>query len=326
MALALGAALAFSACSSTPETKAPAGNVGDSAEEGNRFPLTVTDIAGNEVTIESLDSIVITDNRLFQLASDWDIELSAAPRSLMSENNPLKNDETIIDLGSHRAPDLEGIVAADPTIIINGYRYSGHGADLQKEAPDAAFLSMDIPEGEEMSVDEYVSASLTLMGEIFDREDEASALIDEFHDAIQAAKDAYDPSITVMGLVATGSEINYSNPLDGRGSSIFFDLLDMTPALETEGSSNHQGDDINLEAIAQTNADFFLVLDRAAAVAGEGDDSPAIELITGSATLASVPAVVNNAIYIMPDGYYLTEDIFAYMTVLNGLADAFSKM
>jgi iron complex transport system substrate-binding protein len=34
------------------------------------YPVTVIDMAGNEVTIESADSVAVTDNRFFQVAAE----------------------------------------------------------------------------------------------------------------------------------------------------------------------------------------------------------------------------------------------------------------
>lgn len=296
------------------------------ATEESYYPVTVTDMAGNEVTIESADSVGITDNRFFQLAADWDLPVTVAPRDLMSPSNPLKDDESILNTGTHREPDFEQFVAADPDLIINGYRYGGDTAQGVKDAaPDAAFVDMTGPE--DQSADEYVVDSLTLMGEIFNKKDEAQALIDEFHAAVDEAKAAYDPATTVLGLVTSGGEINYSNPTDGRGASIFFSLLDLSPALSAEGTTFDQGDSVSLEALAQSNADVLLVLDRDAAVASDDEKAaPALELINGSAALASLPAVANQAIYVMPGDYYLTEDVFAYITVLNGLAEVFGSV
>lgn len=311
--------LALAGCSSAPaDDEAP-----ETAAE-DYYPITVTDMAGNEVTIESAESVAITDNRFFQLAADWDLPISVAPRDLMSPENPLADDEEILNIGTHSEPDFEQIVAADPDLVINGYRFSGeeNAQGVQDAAPDAAFVEMTGPE--DQSVDEYVAESLTLMGEVFDRKDGAAALIEEFQAAVDGAKAAYDADSTVMGLITSGGEINYANPIDGRGSSIFFDLLDLTPALDAEGSENHTGDSVSLEALAGANADHLIVLDRDAAV-GEGEVTPALDLINSSAALANVPAVTNESIYVFPADYYLTEDVFAYTTVLNGLADLFAQ-
>jgi iron complex transport system substrate-binding protein len=324
--LTLVSVLALAGCAGTPEADADDATSAPDADATaeDYYPVTVTDMAGNEVTIESADSVGITDNRFFQLAADWDLPITVAPRDLMSPNNPLATDESILNTGTHGEPDFEQFVAADPDLIINGYRYSGDTAEGVKDAaPDAAFVDMTGPE--DQSVDEYVTESLTLMGEIFNKQDEAEALIDDFHTAVENAKSSYDPETTVMGLVTSGGEINYSNPLDGRGASIYFNLLDLTPALEAEGSSDHTGDSVSLEALSEANADVFMVLDRDAAVSEEGEEAtPALELINGSTALANVPAVQNEAIYVMPADYYLTEDVFAYITVLDGLAEVFS--
>lgn len=318
--VALGAAalLALAGCSSAPTGQEAKEKPAAAAKA--QYPVTVTDMAGNEVTIESADSVVVTDNRLFRLVADWGIDLSAAPRALMSPENPLKADESILDLGTHAEPDFEKVVEADPDLIVNGYRYGGHAEDMKKAAPDAAFIDMT---NDELSTDEYLVDSVELLGEVFGKQDEAKAVIDDFHAAVAAAKEAYDPDTTVMGLVTSGNEIRYSSPKDGRGSSIFFDLVGLTPALQSEGSTNDKGDDISIEAIAQSDADFFLVLDREAAFA-DSESSPALELINSSSALATVPAVQNKAIYVMPDDFYLTEDIVAYTTVLDGLTKAFS--
>jgi iron complex transport system substrate-binding protein len=313
--------LALAGCAS-PAPEATSTDKPAAAED--YYPVTVTDMAGNEVTIESADSVAITDNRFFQLAADWDLPVSVAPLDLFSPENPLKDSTEILNIGLHSEPDFEQIVAADPDLVINGYRFSGeeNAQGVKDAAPDAAFVDMTGPE--DQPADEFVVDSLTLLGQVFNKKAEAEALIEEFHTAVDEAKDAYDPEKTVMGLVTSGGEINYSNPTDGRGASIFFSLLDLTPALDAEGTSDHTGDNVSLEALAQANADYLLVLDRDAAVSEEGQTVvPALELITGSAALSNVTAVKNEAITVMPADYYLTEDVFAYITVLKGLTELF---
>ncbi|WP_217182829.1 ABC transporter substrate-binding protein [Streptomyces sp. AC495_CC817] len=319
--LGLVGLLALAGCAA-PSSEAPESDKPAASED--YYPVTVTDMAGNEVTIESADSVAITDNRFFQLAADWDLPVSVAPLDLFSPENPLKKSTDILNIGLHTEPDFEQIVAADPDLVINGYRFGGeeNAQGVKDAAPDAAFVDMTGPE--DQTADEFVVESLTLMGEVFNKKAEAEALVEEFHAAIDDAKKAYDSEKTVMGLVTSGGEINYSNPNDGRGASIFFSLLGLTPALDAEGTSDHTGDNVSLEALAQANADYLLVLDRDAAVSEEGQTVvPALELITGSAALSNVPAVKNEAITVMPADYYLTEDVFAYMKVLEGLTGMF---
>lgn len=76
----------------------------------------------------------------------------------------------------------------------------------------------------------------------------------------------------------------------------FFNLLDLTPA-PTLGFHNHQGDDISI-GNRGVQPDFFLVLDRDAAVTSDGETTPALEPTQWLHRLAGVPAVQNQAIYV----------------------------
>src|SRR5699024_6416454 len=106
----------------------------------------------------------------------------------------------------------------------------------------------------------------TVLGEVFDKQDEAAALVADFEAAIARAQEAYDGQSTVMGVITSGGEIGYSAPGHGRTLGPVFDILDLAPALEVpEASEDHQGDDISVEAIADSNPDWILVMDRDAA-------------------------------------------------------------
>jgi iron complex transport system substrate-binding protein len=319
------AALALTGCSSdasddnaadetTAEAEAP-------AAEGVEYPLTVTDMAGNEVTIESADAVVVTDNRAFGVLQEWGVEPVAAARAVMSSNNPWEADDSIVDTGSHREPDIESFVNVDPDLVITGYRYSGAEEDIRAAVPDAAVVVLD---SESEDFYEVTTKQVELLGEIFGKQTEAEALIADLDAAIADAEGVYDSDKTVMGLIASGNEINYSSPVEGRGASDYFKLLGLTPALEQDGTSDHQGDEISIEAIAEAGGDYYLVLDRDGSFQEDGY-TPAVDLIKSSPSLAEVPAVVNDAIYVMPDDYYLTEDIFAHTEVIEGLADLFQN-
>ncbi len=322
LAVTATATLALTGCTAgTPEAD-PSSQSSATAPSSNdcAYPLTVTDMAGNDVIVESADSVVVTDNRAFGILSSWGITPSAAPRTIMSPNNPWTANEEILDTGSHAEPNFDQVIVADPTLIINGYRYNDHADKMKQAAPEAAFIDMT---NTELTPVEYATAQVELLGQLFCQEDEATALIEQFDEAVAAGRDAYDPTMTVMGLVTNANEIRYSNPNDGRGASVFFELLELTPALDTAGTTNHQGDDISIEAIAQANPDFLIVLDRDAAVSTGGESTPALELINGSTALSTVPAVENQAIYILPADFYLTEDMPSYIEVLKGLTAAF---
>lgn len=317
-ALGLVGILALAGCSgqaaAEPEKSTPAATT-----------VTVEDNNGTQEIVTPPASVVATDNRTFQTLNDWGIELTAAAVSLMADGNPYTQDESIIDLGTHNEPDLEAVVAAEPDLIINGQRFAQFHDDFTTLVPDATVLELDPREGEPF--DAELIRQTTVLGEVFGKQDEAKKLTDDFEAAIERAQKAYDDADTVMAVTTSGGEIGYIAPTLGRTLGPIFDIVGMTPALEVpEATDDHQGDDISVEAIAESNPDWLLVMDRDAVFAA---DDPAYEqasdILENSEALASVNAVQEDQIVYMPTDTYLNEGIQTYTTFLNDFADALEK-
>lgn len=287
----------------------------------------VTDMGGNTVAIPSdPQSIIATDNRIFTTLAEWDVELSGAPVDLMPEGEDILSvyidNPDIENIGNHREPDLEVFVTAAPDLILNGQRFTQYEKDIRGLiGDDTAFVNTDI-DIENNTIDEELRALTTLLGDVFGRQAEAEQLIADFDASIERAAEAYDPEWSVVGLLASGGSINYVAPSTGRAIGPVYDVLDLTPALDREGSTNHQGDDISVEAIAESNPDWILVLDRDSG-AGTEDAATAQELIADSEALQNVTAVQEgNIIYLNPN-FYTAEDIQHYTELFNDMADAF---
>ena len=104
--------------------------------------------------------------------------------------------------------------------------------------------------------------------------------------------------------------------------------MKLTPALEVANASDdHQGDDISVEAIANSKPDVMLVMDRDAAIsaAEEPGYKPAADVLTGADALKNVPAVKNDVVVFAPEDTYVNEGIITYTEMLNAIADAFEK-
>ncbi|GAA0201177.1 siderophore ABC transporter substrate-binding protein [Glutamicibacter creatinolyticus] len=311
------AALSLTACgsnASTPESSA-------SSSEG-ASTVTFEDNNGEHTIDVPAKSVVATDNRTFETLDSWGVELSAAAVSLMPDTIGYTKDKDLIDLGSHREPDLESVVAVEPDLIINGQRFTQYEKDFKKLAPEATIVSLDPREDKPFG--EELKRQTTVLGQIFQKEDEAKKLTAEFDKAVERAKAAYNKDQKVMGVITSGGNINYSAPSTGRTLGPLFDLLDLTPALEVdESSTDHQGDDISVEAIAKSNPDWILVMDRDAAVAAdEPDYKPAADLLKNSDALKNVTAAKEGNVLVMPADTYTNEGIQTYTEFINDFADA----
>ena len=312
-------ALALTACGTDSAADTPATAEGGGTEAGT---VQIEDNHGTHSIAVPPQSVVATDNRTFETLDAWGVELTAAAVALMPSTLSYTQDSSIVDLGNHREPDLEAVVAAEPDLIVNGQRFADFREDFERLAPDAVVLDLDPREGEPL--DAELKRQISVLGTIFGKEAEAKALNGDLDAAVARAKEAYDPAETVMAVITSGGEIGYVAPGNGRTIGPIFDLLGLTPALGTEGSEDHQGDDISVEAIAASNPDWILVMDRDAAVAADDPNySPAAQVLENSEALANVTAVKEGRVVYMPADSYTNEGIQTYTEFLNSLAEAF---
>ncbi|MEU3018410.1 ABC transporter substrate-binding protein [Nocardiopsis sp. NPDC007018] len=315
LSLVLASSLVIAGCSADPKES------DDSAAAAGGATIDVEDNNGTQTVNSPPASVVALDNRTFETLSDWDVELSAAAVSLMPDTIGYTQDDSIIDIGTHNEPDLEAIVAAEPDLVVNGQRFTQHAESIASLVPDATILDLDPREGEPF--DTELKRQTTVLGEVFDKQDEAAQLVDDLDSAVERVKEAYDGD-TVMAVTTSGGEIGYLAPGVGRTLGPVFDLLELTPALEVDGASDdHQGDDISVEAIADSDPDWILVMDRDAAVAAdEAGYETAENILSSSEALSGVSAVKDEQIVFMPADTYTNEGIQTYTEFLNAFADA----
>ncbi|WP_024356494.1 siderophore ABC transporter substrate-binding protein [Leucobacter chironomi] len=319
-ALTLGAALVLSACASgAPANEEPAGSAAAT--------VTITDNHGEVEVPVNPETVVALDNTVFDTLDEWDIELAAVPKDVMGSVWPgYVDDPEVANVGNHREPNLEVIVAEQPDLIIGGYRFGDYYEQIKEQNPEAVVIEIAPRDGEDQFGE--LNRQTEILGQIFDREDEAAALNTDLDDAISGAKEAYNGTDTVMAVNTSAGQIGYLAPVVGRGLGPVFPALGWKAALEVEGATDdHQGDDISVEAIAASNPDWIVALDRDAAFAPEEREpgsAPADELITNSEALQNVTAVQQDRIVILDPNFYLTEGIQAYTALFTQLQEAFS--
>lgn len=318
------AALALTGCSSSQseETAEPT----ESAAAG-ASTITLEDNFGSKEVTLPVENPAVTDNRAFSILAQWDIDLAAAPLRLVPKSlrDTYNKDTVEVDLGSHKEPDLEGLVAAEPDVVWNGQRFEQYQGDIEDLLEDVPVLDFE-PRDDEDFFDE-LKRHTEALGQVFGHEEDAAKLIEDFDAAAERAKKAYNPEQKVMAVNTSGGEIGYIAPGIGRVYGPVFELLGLTPALEVSNASDdHEGDDISVEAIAESNPDWILVMDRDSAISKEGQDvTPGEKLVKDNAALKNVTAVKEGNVYVAPNDTYIDESIITYTEILNALADAFEK-
>lgn len=300
-------------------------------EQQTAESVVIKDIHGEITVPVNPKNVVALDNRTFETLSDWDIKLVAAPKGVMPEDSPYVKDESVQDIGSHKEPNLEVIAAVDPELVIVGQRFSSYYGDIKKLVPNAVVidLSFDVS-GENGTAGESLvnglKDSTIALGQIFDKNDEAKKLIEDFDKSIEDAKSAYNGTDTVMSVVVSGGEIGFSAPTSGRVWGPMYEIFGWKSALEVDGStSDHKGDDISVEAIAQSNPDWIFVLDRDAATSSSEDAVPAQDVIDNSPALKNITAVTNGHVVYAPNDTYTNESIQTYIELFGNLANSLAN-
>ena len=288
-AIAAIAALGLAACSSgAAPSSQPSAASGDTASATQASSVTID---ANDGAVEinlPVTRAASLDNRTFEVLQQWDVEL----------------------------------VAAEPDLIISGQRFSKFDSQIKELAPDVPLINLEPRDGQPF--DKELIRQVTDLGEIFGKQAEAKKLVDDFNASIERAKNAYDGTSTVMAVDVSGGNIGYVAPGKGRTWGPVFDLLDLKPALEIEGATDsHTGDDISVEAIAESNPAWMLVLDRDAAITKDGSNTPAETVISGNAVLQNVTAISTGQVVYAPNDTYTNESIITYTEIFNSLADAF---
>lgn len=333
-------ALILAACSNsnnetdgTGETSKTDGQESNSTEVETVEPTTVeiTDAHGTVTVPINPKNVVALDNRTFETLSDWGIKLAAAPKAVMPADSSYVSDESVQDIGNHREPNLEIIAAVNPELVIVGQRFGNYYEDIKKLVPNAVVIDLNIDVSEETATpgENLVNGlkdATTTLGQIFDKNEEAKQLVADFDKTIEDAKSAYNGTDTVMSVIVSGGNIGFAAPGSGRVWGPMYEIFGWIPALEVNKStSDHQGDEVSVEAIAQSNPDWIFVMDRDAAVSSTSDAVPAKDVIDNAPALQNVTAVTEGKIVYAPNDTYTNESIQTYLELFENLANTLAK-
>lgn len=325
LAIILTAGLLLTACSTTP-SNTPSNNNNNNNSETVEF----TDAHGTVSIPVNPQRVVSLDNRTFETLANWDIELVAVPKGVMDASSPYVLDENVQDIGNHREPNLEILAAADPELVIVGQRFASYYDDIKAIVPNAVVIDLNFDVSEEAATpgENLVNGfkeTTTLLGQIFNKEAEATALINDLDTSIANAKAAYNGEDTVMSVIVSGGNIGFSAPGAGRVWGPLYEILGLVGSLDVENTtSDHQGDEISVEAIAQSNPKWLFVLDRDAAVA-DTNSSPAQDVIDNSPALQNTTAIKEGNFVYAPNGTYTNESIQTFILIFDSITEAFSK-
>ncbi|GAA4688514.1 siderophore ABC transporter substrate-binding protein [Streptomyces chumphonensis] len=314
----LCAGLLLSACGDSEENQAGTAKPEKKAAGTVTIPTAEGDL---EVPLKPV-RVAALDNTSFATLKALGVKPVAVPKGLLPDAGyeDWQSDSSIKDAGMHFEPKFEAINAAEPDLIIGGYRFTEHHDKLSKIAKTVDIAPSDEAEGG------YVNSLKTQtesLGKIFGAEDQAKEIVAALDQAQEDAASATKSEKVFLGVVSAGKVDNGASRI-GR----LTEPLNLVNVLSAEGedsTSVHDDSGLAPETIAELNPDWLIVLDRDAAV-GTEDGAEAVaakKVVDGTEAWDKTTFRKQDQVIYLGNDFYLTEGIQAYTDAFDQVATAF---
>jgi len=174
-----------------------------------------------------------------------------------------------MNAGGLKEPDFEAIDGAEPDLIIISGRQSDAYEELSKIAPT---IYMGVDNADYLK---SFTSNVETLATIFGKEEQAATELAAINEVIEGVK-ANVSATDKKGLIVLANEGKISAYGPGSRFGIIHDVLGVPAVDETLEISTH-GNEITFEYIAEKNPGYLFVIDRTAAVGGEGNAKDTVE-------------------------------------------------
>ncbi|KAA0969775.1 ABC transporter substrate-binding protein [Aureimonas fodinaquatilis] len=260
-------------------------------------------------------TVIVTDWAAFDNLQALGVEVSGVPSSATPSYLEEHLAEDAKTFGSLQQPDIEGIVASDPDLVIVASRSRTAYPTLSGFVP-----TIDMTVDNENLID-GVKSNLTKLGEIFARPDRAKELIAALDAKIGEARAAASGKGTGLVIVTNGGNLGVYGP--GSRVAWVYDALGVPSVLANVDDRDHGGDAISFEYLLETNPDWLFVVDRDAGVGGKGAARALLdnELIHGTNFWQN-----DQIIYLDPAAAYVTMHGYSgLMLLLDQIIEGYKR-
>ncbi|WP_232678089.1 ABC transporter substrate-binding protein [Nocardioides sp. R-C-SC26] len=302
------AATLLAACSgddSSTDSSRSSGGPGTDARPAATGPVSVTDATGTEIALdEPATSVVCLDVTCLDTLRLLDLAPTASSQFAVVEDPNFFADEAsaITSIGgTFFEPDLEGILAVQPDLVIGAA--SVH-AEMRAALGDVPMYLATI--SDETDAIENVETVATLVG----RTEQAAEAIAGYRDVVAA----YGPQARDTTVLSMYGGATDDIGIDAADSSIGATLADFTSypwptASEADGGFL----EINLEQILDVDPDWIWVLDF-----GFDPDAPAlVEQLADEPVWESLTAVQQGHVEVTPSWWGGTGGLLTRQLVLD---------
>lgn len=224
--------------------------------------IVITDSQGTQVEVPvNPQNAVVLDLGTVDSLDYLGVQIAGFPQMIVPKHlEHLK--ETTADVGGLRSIDTEAIYALQPDVIFISNRQEDLRDELSQIAP-VIFVGIDS--------DDYLGSlanNLRTLGQIFTLEAKVEQVVEELNTrAKQVQEQASESNLTALITMVNETNIGVFGPTSRFG--IIHNALGFKAVDETIEDTTHSMQ-VNSEYILEKNPDVLFVIDRQAAIAGEG--------------------------------------------------------
>ena len=245
------------------------------------------------------------------------IPVSAVPQSNVHLPDFLSkySDKSYTNIGTLFEPNYEVLSSINPDLIIAGGRATDAYPKLEKLAET---ISLDIDSNNFL-------ASLTertrQLGWIFEKEKEASKLIEDFNQKIDQLKPKTSTAGSALVIMINGGKMSAYGPKSRFG--FVFDVLGFQPATTFQEAGRH-GNSVTSEFILSTNPEWIFVLDRDNAI-GNKEAQSAQQVLNNELIQKTAAWQHNHIVYLDSTSMYIAGGIQTYSRLMDQIAEALQE-
>lgn len=206
-------------------------------------------------------------------------------------------DARFVKVGTLFEPDYEALKNLKPDLIILGRRAGEQYQEVAKYGP-----TLDLtPDPKDMLGS--VVRNTKILGQIFDREQQASELTKQLADSVQQLQTLSANKGTGLTLLTTGGKMSAFGT--GTRFGMIHDVFGVKPAVADLKVGRH-GQAVSYEFLLEANPDWLFVMDRDAAIGREG--MAAKQMMDNELVLATTAGSKEQIIYLDPVSWYLLDN------------------
>lgn len=267
--------------------------------------ITVTCLNGSSETVEVTvpydpQRIVVIDFASLDILDNLGLGDRVVGSVNVSVDYISSYNDTVINVGTVKEPDMEAVMECEPDIIFMAGRASDYYDALAEIAP-VVRLTTD----SELGLVESVRKNGKVIASIFGLEDEIDSKLADYDERIAALAEIAEGKTALVGMFSGGSLSLLGN--DGRCSIIGTEIGFENVGVSDDTATATHGNEASYEFIVAADPDYIFVMNRDAAIGADGADL-AKDVIENELVMQTNVYKNGNIIYLEHPGIWYTAE------------------